>query len=366
MRGKPEASAPYVEGSPRKNAAHQEESSKNGELSMSKKKRFNRRSNKRNFGLGRNVKFAVKTALAESYGANDHYPTRFIHHSRFLAFTDWLSNLDPPVKDLRKIKQEHALEYGEMLAELVNSGEMAVSYAQNLLSSINVVMRTVRLDQAIFVGPSKIVGKRSNIREHLPDATWEKVESAAELAERQGNIRGAAFLLMARAFGMRAKEAALADLYRLRSEVDQEGAVLVLEGTKGGFKSEDRLIQIELQQRRALEFALSAISESGTCLVDTNASYKEFLDRCIQPIRKILKSVGIRCPHDLRAENFIDEYERVSGQLAPVKKAGAFDRAADLRGRDAVGRRGGHKRTSVASSYVGKRHRKDRDEEVTK
>ncbi|EMP56951.1 site-specific recombinase, phage integrase family protein [Marinobacter santoriniensis NKSG1] len=330
---------------------------------MSKKKR--RVSNKRNLGLGRNADHAVKKALRESYGGDAHYSSRFTHYSRFLAFIDWLLDLDPPVKDLRKITLEHALGFGAQLAEFVNSAQMEVSYAQNLLSTINVVMRAVRLDQAIFVEPSKIVGKRSYIRDTLPEATWEKVELAVELAEQKGHFRGAAFILMGRAYGMRSRESALADLHRLKLEMDLKGAVLVLDGTKGGYKSEDRLIQIESHQRRALEYALSVISETGTCLVDTNASYEEFRNRCIQPIRPILKSVGIRCPHDLRAERFIDVYEKESGQLAPVKQTGPFDREADLRGRKAVSRESGHQRPTVPSSYIGKRHRTNRGKKET-
>jgi len=333
---------------------------------MSKNKRIKRSPNKRNLGLGRNAKYAAKNALAQAYGGDAHYSTRFTHHSRFLSFLDWLSNIDPPITDLRSITLEHAMKYGEGLATAVQCDEMEVSYAQNLLSTVNVVMRAVRLDREISLSPSQVVGKRSYIRETLPDASWDKIYQAVELAEQQGNIRGAAFILMTRAFGMRAREAALADLSRLKKELDLNGSVHVLEGTKGGFKSEDRIIQIEAEQRRALEYAINAVSESGTCLIDTNDSYKEFLNRCINPVRPLLKAVGIRCPHDLRAEMFIEVYERESGQQAPLKQCGAFDRDADLLGRKAVGRHGGHKRPTVSTSYIGKRHRTNREGEETR
>jgi integrase len=333
---------------------------------MSKNTRIKRSPKKRNLGLGRNAKYAVKNALALMYGGDGHYSTRFTHHSRFLSFLDWLSNIDPPLTDLRSITLEHAMKYGEGLATAVQNDEMEVSFAQNLLSTVNVVMRAVRRDRKISLSPSQIVGARSYIRETLPEATWDKINQAVELAEQQGNIRGAAFILMTRAFGMRAREAALADLNRLKKELDLNGAVLVLEGTKGGFKSEDRIIQVESDQRRALEYAINAVSESGTCLIDTNDSYKEFLNRCINPVRHFLKAVGIRCPHDLRAEMFIEAYEQESGQQAPLKQCGPFDRDADLRGRKAVGKQGGHKRPTISSSYVGKRHRTDRDGEATR
>lgn len=163
---------------------------------MFKIKRIKRSPGKRNLGLGRNAKYAVKHALAQMYGGDGHYSTRFTHHSRFLSFLAWLSNIDPPITDLRAITLEHAMNYGEGLATAVQCDEMEVSYAQNLLSTVNVVMRAVRLDQKISLSPCQIVGERSYVRETPPDATWQKIEQAVELAEKQGNIRGAAFILM--------------------------------------------------------------------------------------------------------------------------------------------------------------------------
>jgi hypothetical protein len=328
---------------------------------MSKKNGIKRTPNKKNLGLGRSAEYAAKVALRQMFGRDDHYCTKFVHHSRFLHFIGWLSKLDPVVKDLRQVTLSHAQAYGKELAKSVKDDEMAVSYGQNLISTLNVVMHAVRLDEEIWLSPSKIVGTRSYIRTALPDATWEKTNLAVRLAENQGNHRGAAFILLERAFGMRAQEAALANLHRLKAELDLNGAVFVLDGTKGGFKSTDRKIKIESDQRHALEYALNVISKSGVCLVDTNTSYREFLHRCINPVRPLLKEAGIRCPRDLRAERFIDVYEQESGQLAPMKQKGPFDREADNKGRQKVSHEGGHKRLRISSSYVGKRHRTNLD-----
>ncbi len=332
---------------------------------MKKQKRFKRNSSKRNFGLGHQPGYAVKVALAQGYGGNDyHHNTRFTHHSRFEHCLDWLSELDSPIRDLRKITLAHAVAYSEALANSVASGEMEVSYAQNLISTVNVAMRAVRRDQAIWLSPADAVGKRSYIRTILPMATWDKVIEAVQLAEAKGNYRGAALVLLWRAFGMRFREAALADLHRMKAEADIYNAVWILEGTKGGFKSEDRRIPVESVQWQALDYALHNISSSGTCLIDTNNSLIEFLNRHANPMRPILKHVGIQCPKDLRAENFIEVYERTSGQLAPLKQVGAYDREADSVGREAVGHQGGHKRPTISSSYVGKKHRTNRGEQA--
>ena len=98
-------------------------------------------------------------------------------------------------------------------------------------------------------------------------------------------------------------------------------------------------------------------------MIDTNISLKEFINRHANPVRKVLKHVGIESPKELRAENFIEVYERESGQPAPLKNTGPFDKAADLRARQTVSHRSGHQRPTISSSYVGKRYRSDRPEE---
>lgn len=327
---------------------------------MTKQRKLKRNHQKRNFGLGHQPGYAAKMALAEAYGGDSHFYTRFTHHARFQNWLAWLSELDPPIRDLRKITRDHAIAYAEYLAKAVTTGTVEVAYAQNLISTVNTVMLAVRLDREIWLSPSDAVGKRSYVRTVLPTASWDKAIEAVRLSEQNGNYRGAALILLWRAFGMRFREGALADLHRMKAEADRYQAVWIREGTKGGFVSEDRWIPIESVQWQALDYALHTISETGTCLIDTNNSLKEFLNRHATPVRNVLKQVGIKCPKDLRAENFIEVYERESGQSAPLKQEGAFDRSDDLRARQAVGHRGGHKRPTISSSYVGKRHRSDR------
>ena len=49
------------------------------------------------------------------------------------------------IKDARAVTREVIVAYGECLAEQVDSGAMAVAYAQNLLSSVNVILETMRV-----------------------------------------------------------------------------------------------------------------------------------------------------------------------------------------------------------------------------
>jgi hypothetical protein len=58
--------------------------------------------------------------------------------------------------------------YGSGLADKVTTKTMSVSYAQNLLSSVNVVLESMRGDRRIRVAPVALVGKRSHVREQAP------------------------------------------------------------------------------------------------------------------------------------------------------------------------------------------------------
>jgi len=323
---------------------------------MSGKKGFIWSPKRRNFGLGKKPDFAAKTALRKMYGANGHYQTQFIHNQRFSHFVEWLSNLDKPVRDLRLVTLGTIEIYAIDLSDSVARNTMKVAYAQNLVSTVNVTMLAVRRDRTIWLSPSQSVGARSYIRTIVPDATDEKIKIAVQLAEQDGNYRGAALILMARAFGMRIREASLANLNRLQKEAEEFGQVRVLEGTKGGRKSDDRTVIMRRRQRDALHYAVSTVSGNTKCLVDTNSSYREFINRCIFPVRKSLKQAGIRCPQDLRAEKAIERYEEKSGQFAPVKGIGPFDRDADIRGKEAAAKELGHGRISSTPAYVGKHH----------
>lgn len=324
-------------------------------------KDFKRSQKKRNFGLGAKPGFAAKIALADMFGSHDHYSTRHTHGQRFKHFLVWLSELDKPVKDLRLITQAHLDAYAHYLAERVELGTTSVAYAQNLISTVNTVMLAARRDRHIFLAPSEFVGARSYIRTDVPNTTADNIRLAVSLAELDNNSRGAAMILLARAFGMRLREAALANLKRLQSESVEFGRVWILDGTKGGRRSRERFVVVGTSQQEALDYALATIPNQHDCLVDAYGSYRRFINQVINPMRTSLKGAGIRCFKDLRAERMIEIYEGHCGHPAPLKQTGAFNRDADLEGRREVSREAGHGRIGVAASYIGKRARKDQE-----
>lgn len=324
-------------------------------------KSFKRSQDKRNFGLGAKPGYAAKIALSDMFGNHDHYNTRHTHGQRFKHFLVWLSELDEPIKDLRLITQAHLEAYAQYLAERVELGTVSVAYAQNLISTANTVMLAARRDRQIYLPPSEFVGARSYIRTDLPNTNSDNIELAVRLAELDNNPRGAAMILLARAFGMRLREAALADLNRFQSESAQFRRVWILDGTKGGRKSKSRFVVVGPKQQEALDYALATIPNQQNCLVDAYGSYRRFINQVINPMRLSLKSAGIRCFKDLRTERMIEIYEEHCGQAVPLKQTGGFNRDSDLKGRWEVSREAGHGRIGVAASYIGKRARKNQE-----
>ncbi|WP_051510870.1 hypothetical protein [Cobetia crustatorum] len=98
-----------------------------------------------------------------------HYSTVATHSDRWGQFAQWAK--DNGVKDLATTPNQALLErYAEHLQTQVMSGDIAVSTAQNLLSSANTTFLALRGDHRVRVSPSQYAGKRSNVRQTAPTA----------------------------------------------------------------------------------------------------------------------------------------------------------------------------------------------------
>lgn len=322
-------------------------------------RRFKRRPAQRNFGFGKRMSFAAHIALLWLYGYGQHQ-TRHVHHVRFCRFAAFLE-AEFGIRDARRVEQSHFEHYARLLNDRVSAGEMKVSYAQNLLSSVNTVMHSFRKDQSIWIPPSQAVGRRSQVRTAVPGGSWKQVEDAIARLDAEGNKRAAAIVLLARAFGMRYREAVLSDLCRLKREATQTGQVTILEGAKGGRRCLYRRVPVGERQYKALDFSLSARPNGSRNLLAENETFKGFLDTAAKAARPVLKAVGIRCFHDLRAARMIELYELIAGQPAPVHGL-PIDINKDAEARAQVAMQSGHgeHRTSVA--YVGGKTKRRREE----
>ena len=151
------------------------------------------------------MQFAVKNALKTSY--RGHFATVASHLERFGEFEKYIKNQN--IRDTRYITQEHLINYGEYLKNIVDQGKMSVSYAQNLLSSVNVTLRIMREDRTIQVSPASSIGHRNNIKFEAPMSL-----NRDKILNFNPDTRSKAVFNACRELGMRKKEAVLMD-YRL-------------------------------------------------------------------------------------------------------------------------------------------------------
>ncbi len=114
------------------------------------------------------------------------------------------------------------LDYAVHLRKQVEQSVIGTATAQNRLSSVNRTMAALRGDQYVKVpSPSDALGmQRTNVRTTAPQGQdHEQVMRIVE-ALREQHPRAAAIALLARATGMRLREAILADLPRLKREAE--------------------------------------------------------------------------------------------------------------------------------------------------
>ena len=335
-------------------------SSRTGNFPM-KRKQKTPRSQKRNFGYGKQLLYAFVKALNTLFGADQHYGTRRTHGSRIRIFVGFC--LRHGIRDARDINLELVEEYGNYLRHrLYNAYEWAdgkrdevisVAYAHNLISTVNTCLYAMRRDEKLHLSARKALDvARSNVRKTQIHADIADAKTAVDRMIASGNERGAAVVLLSRAWGMRANEAILQDLDRMMREVTATGSAAILEGTKGGRKCRSRTIKAGDFQREALEFAISVRPENSKCMLSRTDNVIKFYRRELGRCRRILKKCGIPSIRELRCGFAQDIYEEIVRGPSPLRGP-IGDRVIDRIARETVARLLGHGRPSVASSYIG-------------
>ncbi|EGH05005.1 MULTISPECIES: nucleotidyltransferase family protein [Pseudomonas syringae group genomosp. 2] len=214
----------------------------------------------RNFGYGRQLSYAGPQALKDMFGGG-HYGTVKAHTDRWQAFVRWCRSEDGPgFNDARKIDRQTLLDYAGYLRQQVEHGELAIATAQNRLSSVNRTLAALRGDQYVRVAsPSKALGmQRTSVRTMPPQGQdRDHVKRIVNILSEHLQPRAAAIAQLARATGMRLREAILADLPRLRREAERYGKINIQDGTKGGRSgaSASRWIWVDNHIREALKYA---------------------------------------------------------------------------------------------------------------
>ncbi|RXF61980.1 integrase [Pseudomonas syringae] len=320
------------------------------------------RRNGRNFGYGRQLSYAGPQALKDMFGGG-HYGTVKAHCDRWLAFVKWCHSEEGPcINDARQIHREVLEHYAAYLRDLVSRGDLAISTAQNRLSSVNRTMAALRGDQYVkLLSPSKALGmQRTRVRQSVPQGQdREQVKQIVDALCSDRQLRAAAIVLLARATGMRLREAILADLPRLSREAERLGKINIQEGTKGGRTgaSAPRWIKVDDHVRNALEFAKQASPGSSHNLIAPNETYLNFLQDIARPARHKLHAHHVKGFHELRAAYACERYEQITQHRAPINggKCRQIDRRLDEEARRQISFELGHRRIDVVAAYIGKR-----------
>ncbi|MFG0530871.1 integrase domain-containing protein [Pseudomonas sp. yb_2] len=316
----------------------------------------------RNFGYGRQLSYAGPQALKDMFGGG-HYGTVKAHCDRWQAFVKWCrSEQGPGMNDARQIDRKVLADYAAYLRDVVRRGDLAISTAQNRLSSVNRAMAALRGDQHVKLpSPSKALGmKRTGVRQSVPEGQdREQVKQIVDALCNRHQLRAAAIVLLARAAGMRLREAILADLPRLSREANELGRINIQDGTKGGRAgaSAPRWIGVNDQVREALRFAWQVSPVGSRNLIAPHESYLIFLQKIIRPARDILHAHNLKGLHELRAAYACERYEQITQHHAPINggQCCQVDRNLDREARGQVSYELGHGRIDVAAAYIGGR-----------
>lgn len=316
----------------------------------------------RNFGYGGQLSYAGPQALKDMFGGG-HYGTVKAHSDRWQAFVKWCrSEQGPGINDARQIDRKVLADYAAYLRDVVKRGGLAVSTAQNRLSSVNRTMAALRGDQYVKLpSPSKALGmQRTGVRQSVPQGQdREQVQQIVEALCSRDQRRAAAIVLLARATGMRLREAILADLPRLSRETNDLSRINIQDGTKGGRAgaSAPRWIAVDHHVQDALGFARQVSPASSRNLIAPDESYRNVLQEIIRPARDVLHAHKLKGFHELRSAYACERYEQITQQPAPINGGQCYqaDRNLDREARRQISYELGHGRIDVVAAYIGGR-----------
>lgn len=313
-----------------------------------------------NYALGsRNMVLAAKNALSRAGKSFSSVATISQRFSHFASFAKETAN----IKIMEQVTRETVLSYAKILAEKVNSGQMATATAQNYLSAVNVVLSLARGDYGLRVTAVGDAGlaSRSGIA---------KVDKSVSIADHLVAVGKASavvgiMLELQREFGLRFEESVKIDAQKAYAQAVEKGVVKIDAGTKGG-----RVREVPITSNAQL-VALKAAAEYQAfhklrSMIAAGQSYKDFRHAAYNEVRVL--SVHF---HGERHAYAISRYQMLVGVAAPVvvgirkpadhiayiakmlgisvKDAGSLDYSARLK----ISFELGHSRTSVTRAYLG-------------
>lgn len=254
----------------------------------------------RNFGLGsRDMLDAGRMALErEADRGGMSLGSVASHVERWSSFVDFAKEQN--IGRMERISSELVIAYGATLTDKVNTEQMAPSYAQNLISSINTVMAAATRGEWQSVGPVSDchLSQRSSIRITVPGALdRERFENALAALRGSDTERGVVIAELARALGLRSKEASLLDARAAFRQAQETGYVCVTLGTKGGSARNVPVNQLQVDVlRRAAD-----VQGMDRALMPCDKNWREWREGGLRAIRETVQQTTGGGLHDLRA-----------------------------------------------------------------
>ena len=314
----------------------------------------------RNFSYGKQLNYAGRNALKTLMTGQHH--SIATHLERWQRFCDWAKTQN--IKEAHQINNHTLKDYADYLkARLNGQGKpIAVSTAQNRLSTCNTVLKALRGNHDIAINPAEALNaKRCHIRTEPPELSREKLSAAQQELCDQGHNCIAVLLGLCRELGLRSREAALLDCQKALSQAREQGVIDIERGTKGGRGKStatspsrvERLIPVSDTAMKALETAATFQNDKDN-LVTEHQRLPDFLSAVRHYSGTVLKKHGLNNRHDLRAAYACERYQQITDTAAPVI-AGKREclKSLDRKARERISGELGHGRKSVVASYIG-------------
>lgn len=304
----------------------------------------------RNYGFGRSLAYAGFNAVRDRFG-HGHFASVQAHAERWRTFATWAKRRN--IRDARDIAGGTIKAYGAYVRERIEREEMTVSTAQNIVSSINVILEWMRGDKRLWHSPSALVGPRSTVRTVPP--RWIDRDQLARLVGSLSSHSAygqhlAAMVGLSRELGLRWRETALIDARKALQQAMREGRIRLVTGTKGRVPRE-----IPVRTERQIEALTRAanIPGIGKSLVPTHLRFASFAES----VSRLWQASGGERFHDLRAAYACERYQELTGCPPPVLNGGrlAADPDEDWKARFLISEELGHHRADVLSHYIGGR-----------
>jgi len=276
------------------------------------------------------------------------------HVERWSAFVDFAKEQN--IGRMERISSELVIAYGATLTDKVNTEQMAPSYAQNLISSINTVMAAATSGEWQSVGPVSDchLSQRSSIRITVPGALDpERFENALRAFRGSGSERGVVIAELARELGLRSKEASLLDARMALRQAQETGHVCVTLGTKGGSARDVPVNQLQIDVLRRA----ATVQGTDRAVMPGDKNWREWREGGLRSIREIVQQYTGGGLHDLRAAYACQKYREITGHPAPVETGGkrTVARDIDYAARRQLAEELGHHRVDVIAAYIGSR-----------